>query len=112
MYGENKTGKGFVFSTDAALGIIVVLIAAASMTMLYAPDSSWQKIFQSTSRSMADSAVVGFYMNKVPADMGLETEIPAAVKQGYCGRIYDYNADNGAPGIQSAPMDRNYCGGI
>jgi hypothetical protein len=104
--------KAFFFSIDAAIGIAAVFIAMSSMTFLYLQDSSGPKIFQSTDQNMSDSAIIGFYLDKSPADMGLSNAIASSAKQGFCGRIFDYNPNNAIAGMQSAPADKNYCGGI
>lgn len=103
--------KGFIFSIDAAIGIAVIFIAMSSMTFFYLQDSSSPKIFHAMDQNASDSATMGFYLGKSPADMGLDNSIASGAKQGFCGRIFDYNPDNGPLGTQSAPEDRNYCDG-
>jgi hypothetical protein len=111
MSGEFRMKKGFIFSIDAIIGIAVVFIAMSSMTFFYLQDSSSPKIFHAVDQNASDSAIIGFYLGKSPADLGLTGTISGSAKQGFCGKIFDYNPDNGL-GAQSAPEDKNYCGGI
>jgi len=101
--------KGFIFSTDAAIGIAVVFLAIGTASLFYFNTGSEAKIFQTIEQNASDAAAIGFYLNKTPADMGMGTAISDDAKQGYCATNYTYNPDNQL-GTQAVPAEKKYCG--
>jgi len=109
--GVEGMKKGFIFSLDAALALMVVMALGAMMLVYFQASQPETAAYATSDRIAQDSAIVGFYLEKTPSEMGLASSIGAS-KFGSCMEIYRYGII-AADGTQNGPLSaQKYCKGI
>ena len=100
--------RGFVFSIDAAIALVLVMILGATMVFSAQAVESEADAFVSSERIATDSALVAKYLEKTPSQMGLSSSIPSSAAFGSCGVRYSYGEIqlNSSP---RTPSKQSYC---
>ncbi|MDP6584327.1 MAG: hypothetical protein QF535_06700 [Anaerolineales bacterium] len=101
--------KGFIFSLDATMSLMIVAIIALLFTTQFqavGPDDT----YQASERTARDYAIVGSYMGKDAVQMGLPADYDTKANYA-CIRLYAYGTIN-ADGISSSIHSEEYCKGI
>lgn len=100
--------RGIIFSTDAALALIVVIILAAWITVQFNAAEEKGAVFESLHNKALDWAITEFYRGgtTVPATPGVSV-ISDTAEFGECAVFYTLDPDNG-PG-RAAPVKQTFC---
>jgi hypothetical protein len=100
--------RGFIFSLDAALALIVVMAMGTMLVLYFQATETRGQAFAASELNASDSAVVGFYLNKSPAEMGLTEEIPGSADFGSCAVWYEYGEIQ-VNGGRADVVEKSYC---
>lgn len=105
--------KGFVFSIEAALALLLAMVLAAAIAAPAASETGKGAAMESLSRETGDAAVVGLYLGKDAGDFGLRASIDvenATSEFIACNYSYDLEPDNGF--TQASVEEKGFCGEI
>ena len=98
--------KGFIFSIDAAVALILVMFLAM-LFALHTNEPGYESNAYGISEATArDAATVGNYLGKNASDIGLDSSMPMGKKNAACVVSYEFKAT--VPYVSNA----NYCKGI
>jgi hypothetical protein len=98
--------RGFIFSVDAALALVIVMIAVAAVSQAGSPNAG-EEVSAQLKIKAVDKGVVGFYTTKI-ADTPVHEQIGPSVEFGECSALYAINP-NGVLGSQSTPVKSTFC---
>ena len=102
--------KGFIFSLDAALALMVVIGMGAMLAMHFQTVEPEIEAYYSSSIKARDSAVVGFYTGQDAVTLGLETNIDSDAEFGSCTVVYEAGEIE-LDGQRADLIERKYCEG-
>lgn len=100
--------KGFLFTFDAALALILVIILAAALAAQQNALPEKGGISSSLRQRAEDEAIVGFYLNQASTSAELTGQ-----EYGECAIIYDLDPNN-TLGVRADPDNESYkfCEGV
>ena len=98
--------KGFIFSIDAAVALISVMLLAMLFALQVNEPGYESNAYEISGATARDAATVGNYLGKNASDIGLDSSMPIGKKNAACVVSYEFKAT--APYVS----DANYCKGI
>ncbi len=101
--------KGFIFSLDAALALIVVIMVGGLLVMYFQVAEPKAGAYAASDRIAEDAAVVGFYLGKDAGQMGLSGTLPSD-EFASCSVVYGYEIRVNS--TWSSPIEKKYCKGM
>jgi len=86
--------KGFIFTTDALLAILVAMTIASMAAITFQVTEGGDNYISTYDANTTDAAMVGLYQNLEPSDFGLLGNIDTTKKYSICTTQYQYNPSN------------------
>jgi hypothetical protein len=105
--------KGFMFTTDAMIGLATVIIATLILTLPYSIEEGSEANISFIKRELPNQAVIAYYQGKTATEIGLSQNNADFNNFDYaeCIVLYDYNHDFQAVYGQGNLIERKYCMG-
>ena len=94
--------RGFIFSIDAALALIVVMGMAAVLLLYFQAVEPMEGANNSAIRVASDASAIGIRTDKGAIEFGLSNIIPEDKKFVSCSTVYKYEPRAGV-------IDEQYC---
>ena len=104
--------KGFVFSTDAIIGLAAVMICTVILTFPYSTEEGSETNIAFIKQELPSKAITGFYQGKNALEIGLKPDNSDFNNFDYadCFVLYDYNYSLGVYGKGNI-IEKKYCMG-
>ncbi len=105
--------KGFMFSTDALIGLTTVIIITLIMTFPYSIEEGSEANISFIKQELPNQAITGFYQGKTAEDIGLQSGNSDFNNFDYaeCFILYDYNMDYQLIYGKGELIEKKYCMG-
>ncbi len=101
--------KGFIFSVDAALALLLVIGLAFALAAGHGTGAGKAGVFSSIAAETRDAAIVGLYLGKDAGDFGLsgsfDKDAGEFVK---CNYSYELDPNNGFS--EAVVNEKKFCG--
>lgn len=106
--------KGIIFSIDAALALVLVIVLAAAIAAQYSAADGKEQVLSSIAEETQDAAVVGLYLGKSAGDFGLDSSFDAGAGEFVkCTNSYELNPNNGFSEVALGDgffTEKKFCG--
>ena len=89
MIKEMRNTRGFIFTIDAIMALVIIMILAGGLVVHYQNMESQPGVYQKSFENSRDDAMVNFYM-------GSDAQENFGVNLSSCYTYYTYNPDNGS----------------
>ncbi|MCX6799070.1 MAG: hypothetical protein NTW59_03180 [Candidatus Diapherotrites archaeon] len=99
--------RGFVFSMDAALALVAVIIVLGTAAQQYSPADESGGVSEQLQQKAYDRAVTGNYARNLASTPGVTETIGQNADFGECTVLYTLNPNS--PGGQSAVQKNTFC---
>jgi len=105
--------KGFIFSTDAVIGIATVIIVSLILTLPYSIEEGSEANISFIKQELPNKAMVAFYSNNTAEEIGLSSDNSDFNNFDYaeCFVLYDYNYDSQTVYGQGTLNEKKFCMG-
>ena len=105
--------KGFIFSTDALIGLATVMICTLVLTFPYSIEEGSEANISFIKQELPNQAMTGFYLGKDAEDSGLKSTNVDFNNFDYaeCFSLYDYNKDYQTVFGRGGVIEKKYCMG-
>ncbi len=98
--------RGFIFTIDAALSLISVMILALLFTSYFDTAEPKTDLYEKVEIKASDAAIVGNHLNRDAVGMGVSASMPANSEFVACRKSYRFNA-----GSPTSVTENKYCVG-
>ncbi|MFH1895566.1 MAG: hypothetical protein ABIJ74_03255 [archaeon] len=106
-------GKGFIFSTDAVIGVATVIILALILSFPYSIEEGNEANLLFIKQELQNQAITAYYTGNTASQVGLSPNNSDFNNLDYaqCFVLYDYNYSFRGIYGQGKPSEQKYCMG-